>query len=452
MGLAFAVSAALGIVRQILIGATFGDGAAAAAYYAAARLPETLITLVAGGALTAALVPVLVRESERVQQRVVNTLATVVAIGVVCASVVGVLGAGWLVRWVVLPGSPAPTQELTIGLTRLLFIQPLLLALASIISASLSAHTRFGMIAVAYVSHNLTIILGVYAARAFPALSVYGPALGLVGAAATKLLLVWWGYRLTGMQLLWRWDPQLPQLRTILMLAVPTALSVTVNYTGTLVDTSFASRIGVTAVAALYSGWLLADMPTRLIGSAIGQAVFPHLAHAVAQQDVRQLRRLFLRTTAVAVLLCIPVVGMLWAAGRWGIALVLERGAFDATAGDRTYAVLQWYAIGLPAYVTTELLSRLLNATHDTRTPLYTNIGQLLIKSIALWVVGSTAGMVAVPVAHSLSCIAETLVLACVVWQRLARLEQHSSGEQHIVSAHTNAQSESGAHHEDPHV
>ncbi|MFM2308606.1 MAG: hypothetical protein RLY87_726 [Chloroflexota bacterium] len=427
MALAFAVSALLGIVRQVLIGATFGDGAAAAAYYAAARLPETLITLIAGGALTAALVPVLVRESEDTQQHIVDALATVVAIAVVCASVCGVLGAGWLVRWFVLPGSPAETQELTIGLTRLLFVQPLLLALASIVSATLSAHTRFGMIAVAYVSHNITIILGVYAARAFPALSVYGPALGLVSAAAIKLLLVWWGYRLSGMHLHWRWEPQMPQIRTILILALPTALSVTVNYTGTLIDTSFASRIGVTAVAALYSGWLLADMPTRLIGSAIGQAVFPHLAQAVARHDTPHVRRLFLRTTAVAVLLCIPVVAGLWIAGRWGIALVLERGAFDTAAGNRTYAVLQWYAIGLPAYVTTELLSRLLNATQDTRTPLYTNIGQLLMKTIVLWTAGMSLGMVAVPIAHSVTCIAESVVLACVVWRRLTQMERQSA-------------------------
>ena len=428
MALAFAASALLGIVRQILIGATFGDGAAAAAYYAAARLPETLITLIAGGALTAALVPVLVRESDVQQQRIVNALATVVAVGVICASLGGVIGAGWLVRLVILPGSQPATQELTIGLTRLLFVQPLLLALASILSATLSAHTRFGMIAVAYISHNLTIILGVVAARAFPALSVYGPALGLVAAAATKLAFVWWGFRLTGMHLRWRWEPNLPQLRTILWLALPTALSVTVNYAGTLVDTSFASRIGVTAVAALYSGWLLADMPTRLIGSAIGQAVFPHLAGAVARNQGVHLRRLFLRTTTVAILLCIPVVAVLWFAGRWGIAIILERGAFDAAAGDRTYAVLQWYAIGLPAYVTTELLSRLLNATHDTRTPLYTNIGQLLTKAAILGYVGAPEGMLAVPIAHSVTCLGEMCVLAFVVWRRLRSREERTSG------------------------
>ena len=422
MALAFATSALLGIVRQVLIGATFGDGATIAAYYAAARLPETLITLIAGGALTAALVPVLVRESDAMQQRIINALTSFVAVLVIGASLIGIIGAGWFVRELVLPGSPSTTQALTTSLTQLLFAQPLLLAIASLLSATLSAHTRFGMIAVAYVSHNVTIILGVLAARAFPEVSVYGPTIGLIGAAATKLLFVWWGLRLNGMQLRWHWEPRLPHLRTIAYLAVPTALSATVNYAGNLVDTSYASRVGVTAVAALYSGWLLADMPTRLIGSAIGQAVFPHLAVAAAQHNPVLLRRLFIRTTGIALLLCIPVVLLVWFGGRAGIALILERGAFDAAAGDRTYAVLQWYVIGLPAYVTTELLSRLLNALHDTRTPLLTNVGQLGCKALILTMVGVSGGMVLVPIAHSATCIVESLVLSVVVWRRFVLL------------------------------
>jgi len=427
MALAFATSALLGIVRQVLIGATFGDGATVAAYYAAARLPETLITLIAGGALTAALVPVLVRESDAMQQRIINALTSLVAVLVIGASLIGIIGAGWFVRELVLPGSPSTTQALTTSLTRLLFARPLLLAIASLLSATLSAHTRFGMIAVAYVSHNVTIILGVLAARAFPEVSVYGPTIGLIGAAAMKLLFVWWGLRLNGMQLHWHWEPRLPHLRTIVYLAVPTALSATVNYAGNLVDTSYASRVGVTAVAALYSGWLLADMPTRLIGSAIGQAVFPHLAVAAAQHDPVLLRRLFVRTTGIALLLCIPVVLLVWFGGRAGIALILERGAFDAAAGARTYAVLQWYVIGLPAYVTTELLSRLLNALHDTRTPLLTNVGQLGSKALLLTVVGVSGGMVLVPIAHSATCIVETLVLSVVVWRRFVVMHSRSA-------------------------
>lgn len=420
MAVAFGISALLGIVRQTMLGATFGDGAEAAAYYAAARLPETFISFVAGGAFTAALVPLLLAERDDAQQQYLfHVVLTTVGVAVAILSLIGIVMSEWFVVTILLPGIDTTTQQLTISVTRMLFLQPMLLAIVSILSAALTAHKRFSVIAVAYIVHNPTIILGIWVAQQRPVLGIYAPAAGLVLAAVAKLVFVVIGVRNLNWQIRWVWQPQLPQLHQVLWLAAPTALSVTVNYAGTIVDTSFAATVGVTAVAAIYGGWLLADMPTRLIGSAIGQAVFPHLAHAIAQQDIATARRLFGRTIVTALALTLPVVAAMWVLGRWGIATVLERGAFAHAAGDRIYAVLQWYVIGLPAYIMTELLSRMLNAMRDTRTPLLTNILQLSAKSALLHGALANVGMLAVPMAHTMTCYLETIVLTVFVWRRL---------------------------------
>jgi putative peptidoglycan lipid II flippase len=422
MAAAFALSAVLGMLRQMLIVATFGDGSAVAAYYAAARLPETIINFVAGGALTTALVPLLLAEPTHAdQERLLNTVITMVLSGVALFALVAQLGVSWFVTMVLLPGGDAATQQLTITLTRILLLQPTLLALVSIVSALLTAQRRFTLIAAAYVSYNLMIIAGILLARWWPAVGVYGPTIGLVLAAVIKIIIVLIGLRWVEMPLRWRWQPHLPQLHTVLWLAAPTALSVTVNYAGTIVDTSFASQLGVATVAAIYSAWLLTDMPARLLGSAIGQSVFPHLAAATVERDFPRARRIFGRTTALAVGLTLPVIGLTWWLGRWGIQLVLERGAFDAAAGDRVFVIWQWYVLGLPAFVLTELLSRMLNAMRDTRTPLLTNTAQLGAKWALLMNWGPVAAGLAVPIAHVVTCYAETVVLAMVVWRRFYR-------------------------------
>ena len=422
MAAAFALSAVLGMFRQMLIVATFGDGSAVAAYYAAARLPETIINFVAGGALTTALVPLLLAEPTHAdQERLLNTVSTMVLSGVALFALVAQLGVSWFVTMVLLPGGDVATQQLTITLTRILLLQPVLLALVSIVSALLTAQRRFTLIATAYVSYNLMIIAGILLARWWPAVGVYGPTIGLVLAAVIKIIIVLIGLRWVEMPLRWRWQPHLPQLHTVLWLATPTALSVTVNYAGTIVDTSFASQLGVATVAAIYSAWLLTDMPARLLGSAIGQSVFPHLAAAIVERDFPRARQIFGRTTALAVGLTLPVIGLTWWFGRWGIQLVLERGAFDAAAGDRVFVIWQWYVLGLPAFVLTELLSRMLNAMRDTRTPLLTNTAQLGAKWALLMNWGPVAAGLAVPIAHVVTCYAETVVLAMVVWRRFYR-------------------------------
>ena len=55
---AFALAAAAGLFRNMIIGRTFGIGAGLDAYYAAFKLPDLLFTIVAGGALATAFIPV----------------------------------------------------------------------------------------------------------------------------------------------------------------------------------------------------------------------------------------------------------------------------------------------------------------------------------------------------------------------------------------------------------
>src|SRR5436309_11734403 len=72
----FFFSAMLGAVRQILFNAQFGAGAQASAYYAAFRLPDTLFSLIAGGALSSAMIPVLLsttsEDGEQAGRRLTN--------------------------------------------------------------------------------------------------------------------------------------------------------------------------------------------------------------------------------------------------------------------------------------------------------------------------------------------------------------------------------------------
>ena len=53
----FVVSRALGLVRQMVIGALFGTSGNLDAYLAAARISETVYLVIAGGALGSAFIP-----------------------------------------------------------------------------------------------------------------------------------------------------------------------------------------------------------------------------------------------------------------------------------------------------------------------------------------------------------------------------------------------------------
>ncbi len=159
---AFGLSAVLGAIRQVLFNAQFGTGREANAYYAAARLPDTLFSLIAGGALSSAMLPVLVAtwrvQGEEWGQRLVNlVLSTLLAVLSVVV-LLGLIFAPSFVTHVLAPGFDAPTSQLTIRLTRIMLLEPLILAVGAVSIAVLNGRNQFLLPALSIISHNFTII------------------------------------------------------------------------------------------------------------------------------------------------------------------------------------------------------------------------------------------------------------------------------------------------------
>lgn len=420
----FFLSAVLGAIRQTLLNARFGAGDTAGAYYAAARLPETLFTLVAGGALWSALIPVLIGVRRDAGETAARRLADIVltACLAVCLVIVlaGEIATPRFVGTILAPGFDDATTDLTVRLTRILLLQPLLLTAGSVAVAVLNARNRFLLPALAVTVHNVAEIAGIGAAWLVPGVGIYGPAAGVVGGAVIEAIVpyvvLWrreWRPRLA-------WAPRDPHLRDVVRLLVPNGMSLGVGYAGGVVDTSFASRAPESgAVPALVNAWLLAGLPVRLLGVAGAQAAFPRLAAGAAAGSWIWFRRMTMRTTTTAVALTLPAALGLVVLARPVVAILFEHGEFDAAAGRLTARLVVLYALALPAYAATEVLTRALIAVRDTRTPLITNTLQLGLRIAVTAALLGPSGVEAIPIAFAISSVIETGILGGVLWRRM---------------------------------
>ena len=151
---------------------------------------------------------------------------------------------------------------------------------------------------------------------------------------------------------------------------IPNGLSATVNYACLVMDTAFASLVQEpVALVANYNAWLLVEVSIALLGQTVAQAVFPRLAAHGDASDWQGLRRTLLRALGVVNGGSILVVMALVVWGRPLIAFLFERGEFDTAVGELTYRLLVVYALCLPAYVSTELITGGWLALRDARTP-----------------------------------------------------------------------------------
>jgi putative peptidoglycan lipid II flippase len=424
----FFVSALLGAVRQVLFNAQFGAGMEANAYYAAFRLPDTLFSLIAGGALSSAMIPVLLgavrEEGEEAGWRLISLVLTALLGVFTLIVLLGELLAPWFVSGLLAPGFDAPTSALTVGLTRVMLLQPLILAVGSVATAVLNSRNQFLLTAISVASHNLGLIGGIVAARLSPDLGIYGPTLGVVAGSLLQVLILLPGLLgpKAGARIRLGLDLADHRLREVVRLLIPNGASVGVNYAGFILDTAFASKAPELAgLPAIQNAWLLVGLPIALLGQAVGQSAFPRLAEHAAAQEWPQMRRTLLRALGAVVALAIPALLGLVFLGRLAIRILFEHGKFDAAAGALTYQVLVAYAVALPLYVATEVITRGLIALRDTRTPLITNTCQLAGRAALLTLLIGQLGVVAIPAAFAISAGAETIALGSVLLIKLRR-------------------------------
>lgn len=424
---AFLVNKGLAIGRQVVVARAFGTGGDYDAFVAAFRLPDILFMLISGGALATAFIPIL---SERLTLRPANdpagwrltssTLNTMLLVTAAAAALIAVVALP-LVEWLIAPGFPPETQQLTANLMRLALISTLIFSVSGLAGGVLHVHQHFLLPALAPIIYNLGLIAG--AIFLAPSLGVYGLMWGAVAGAAGHLLIQVPGlirYRMRYYAGLGWADPGLRQVARLLGPRILTLGVIQVNF---LVIFNLASRLGQGSVSALDYGWDLMQMPQTIVGSAIGIVLFPTMAELAARGDRAGLRHTVEQSLRVILALSIPATVGLVVLGRPLIQLMFERGEFGPDSTAAVYQSLQFWALALVAHCALEVVNRLFYAQKDTTTPLVGAVIGMLVNgglALLLYRVLDAGGLA---LSNAVAVTIEVLVLLAIANQRMAGVE-----------------------------
>lgn len=427
---ALLASRGLGVIRQSLFNALFGTGPEANAYYAAARLPDTLFELITGGALTHAFIPVFVAYEKSRSRKEVWQLASLVFNVMLVIMTLFVLIAEWfaptIVSRIIVPGYPPSEQVLTTSLTRVILFQPLILGLGTILTAILNSKRQFLLSALSIAVYNSGLIGGLLVTLAIPRIGIYGPTYGILVAAFFQTVVMFPGLRKQGVHYYFNWKLSDPGLRDVMRLLIPNALAVVVGSVGPILDTAFISYLpDRSSLAATHNAQLLYALPVALIAQAVGQSLLPHLATQAANKSYVRMRLTTLKVMGASILLSLPAALILWLLGKPIIHLIFQHGAFKAHSTLLTYLALTGYAIGLPGIIAGQLFANGFIALKDTRTPLFTGILALAMRyGLILLFLHMLLGVrlvLAIPLATAVSASVEALLLCILLLLRLRK-------------------------------
>ncbi len=440
--LALLASRGLGVARQMIFNALFGTGPEANAYYAAARLPDTLFNLIAGGALTHAFIPVfLSHEKDHGKQeawRLASLVFNLMLVALTLFIFIGEFLTPTFVNTIIVPGYSHSEQVLTTSLTRIILLQPLVLGLGTVITAILNGKRQFLLPALSIAVYNIGMIGGLLATVVVPSIGIYGPTYGILAAALLQGIVQVPALLKQGFRYSFVWDIRDTGLREVIKLLGPNMLTVAISSIGAIVDTSFASFLPDRAsLAAIHNAQMLYSLPDALMAQAIGLALLPHLASQATTGRYVRMRETSLKVMGGSIVLAIPATLLLWLLGMPVIRLLFQHGAFTAHSSMLTNLALTGYSIGLPGIIAGELIVCGFYALKDTRTPLLTSILSLTTRyALIVFFLHTFQGIyiiLAIPLAYSLSAIAEALVLCIVL---LIRLSKRVKLDQGMVRLH----------------
>ncbi len=419
----------LGYVRVLVNGAVFGAGPELDAFYAAFRLPDLVLNLVATGALAAAVVPALAGLVDgRAPGRASRTASALLTWGGIAFAAFGLvlaLGAPLLVP-LLAPGFDAATRELAVSLTREMAPAPLLLGLGSLVSGVLNAHRRFGPAMLGPIAYNVVTVgcaLVLSGTLGIRALTV-----GVVVGSAAHLLVQLPALVGTGLRIRPSVSLADPGLGRAVALLGPRALGLSTGQIQLIVVVALASTLPAGSVTAFTVAFTLFQVPAGLLGVPVGTVALPEMSDEHARGGTGPLGQIATSGLRLVLFLALPVAAVGVALAPEAVSILFGYGRFDAGDVALAAAAVRILFFSLAAESVTALAGRALYATDRTRAVIVAALADFAVTAgLAVLLVGPL-GLDGLATAFVVGAMVEALFLVARLRSAVPGLDRAAVG------------------------
>lgn len=436
VGLGTLASRVLGLVRDIALAAVF-TLSQTDAFWVAFTIPNALRQLLAEGAVSSAVLPVLTKVREtRGDDEARLFFARVRGLSLTALVLVSIalsLGAPWVVELFAGGAAARPGQlERTILLTQWLAPYIFFMGSAALGMAALHTFRRFVVASFAPALLNVALVLAALLlpsplreAGLDPALAL---AWGALAGGALQVLAQIPSLRAIGFAGLPRFTLSDPDVREVLKRIGPMTLGLGIYAIDLVVCRRLLSGLGEGAQSWFSWAQRLCDFPQGIFVMALSAATLPSLASLAAKNDLDELASTYAFGMRLALFVAIPVTVLFAALGEPIVVAIFQRGAFDATSAHQTALALAAQGAGLWTVAAVRQLVPVFFSLGDTRTPVIVSAIDLVALIVIAWLITPSMGHVGVSLAVSGSSAVQMLCLWVALRRKLPDLKLREIG------------------------
>jgi len=377
------ISRILGLLRDRLLAGHFGAGEELDIYFAAFRIPDFVYGILIMGGITAAFLPVFSQYFEKEKKWSSQTLeftnnvlnCFLILLVLICAILA--IFTPLIIKFII-PGFSLENRALTIALTRIMFLSPILFGLSSIFSGILHYFNRFLIYSLAPILYNLGIIFGIL--FLVPIFGVFGLAYGVILGAFLHLIIQIPAAWISGYQYRPVFNFNFPGIKKIFKLMVPRVIGSTAYHINLIVITAIASTLTVGSIAVFNFSNNLQYFPIGIIGISFAISSFPVFSRILANGKKEEFLEKFSSTFRQILFFIIPISFLMFLLRAQIVRLILGTGEFGWWETRLTAANLGIFCLGIFAGSLIPLLARAFFALHDTKTPVVIGISSMLVN------------------------------------------------------------------------
>lgn len=428
------LSRILGVVRDRVLAAGFGAGDDLDVYYAAFRIPDFVYNIVILGALSAGLIPIFVSlfkggragnyDDNKEAWDLINNILNIVGVFLIAVCFILAIASPWLVP-LITPGFGDEKMQMTVNLTKIMFLSPLLLGLSGIFSGVLQSLKRFLMFSIAPIMYNLGIIFGaLFLVKPF---GLVGLAYGVVLGALLHLLIQLPTTIHLGFNYRWIFKLKDANFLKIMKLTGPRLLSLASSQINLTIITILASTLAAGSLAVFNLANNLQSFAVGIFGVSYALAAFPLLSKNFAENNEQDFKENFLRTFKQILFFMIPITVLLVILRIQAVRVILGAGQFDWNDTVLTANCLGIFSLSLFAQALLPLLARAFYSRHNTKAPFAASLVGEVANLIFCLLLIRKFGVLGLALGFTMSAIVNFTLLAFVLNKKVKGIFQNGA-------------------------
>src|SRR3954447_694065 len=353
-----------GLVREIVASSYFATSGAFSAFTIAFQVPNLVRSLFADAALSAAFVPVFTELLEQGKRKEAFRLASTLLV-----LIIAILGAITLF-FIVAAGVIMPLftgdqfthrlDELTVGLSPVLFPIVVLLGVNGLVVGILNAYEHFSIPAIAPLVWNVVILVVLVVTKPLfhGQNQLYAYAIGVLLGTVVQLAMSLPMLRRVGFRSDRHFNPRDPRVGRIFKLMLPVTIGLGVINFDLLINSTLGSLVSDQAPRAIDAAFRIYMLPQGMFSVALATVLFPALSRLAARGDFAGLRATTASGVRQIVLLLLPAAVFTGVLATPIVRLVYEHGSFGPESTELVSSALFWFSFSLPFAGVNILLSR----------------------------------------------------------------------------------------------